>query len=66
MLRRWLPLLCALFLLAGPAFAKKASRDAQVRGDIKEFGAGTWIYNDLNKGISEAKKAGRPLLIVFR
>ncbi len=66
MSRRWLPFLCVLIFLAGPLLAKQATREAQVRGDIKEFGAGTWIYNDLTKGISEAKKSGRPLLIVFR
>ncbi len=27
---------------------------------------GSWIYNDLAKGYTEAEKTGQPLLIVFR
>jgi hypothetical protein len=26
----------------------------------------SWIYNDLNAGFAEAKKTGKPLLVVFR
>jgi hypothetical protein len=25
-----------------------------------------WIYNDLGAGLAEARKAGKPLLVVFR
>ena len=27
---------------------------------------GTWIYDDLNAGFAEAKKSGKPMLVVFR
>lgn len=27
---------------------------------------GPWIYNDLNAGFAQARKAGKPLLVVFR
>jgi len=27
---------------------------------------GNWIYNDLSAGYTEAKKSGKPLLVVFR
>jgi len=27
---------------------------------------GYWIYNDIEQGFAQAKKAGQPLLIVFR
>jgi len=27
---------------------------------------GTWIYNDLAKGMAEAKQTGKPMLVVFR
>ena len=26
----------------------------------------SWIYNDLGAGFAEAKKTGKPLLVVFR
>ncbi len=26
----------------------------------------SWIYNDLDKGFSEARASGKPLLVVFR
>jgi hypothetical protein len=26
----------------------------------------TWIYDDLNAGFAEAKKSGKPMLVVFR
>jgi hypothetical protein len=27
---------------------------------------GNWVYNDVDAGFTEAKKTGKPLLIVFR
>ena len=27
---------------------------------------GTWIYDDLDAGVAEAKKSGKPMMIVFR
>ena len=42
-------------------------RDTKVHNDRKVVQAtGLWIYNDLPRGIAEAKKTGKPLLIVFR
>ena len=26
----------------------------------------TWIYDDINAGFAEAKKSGKPMLVVFR
>ena len=38
-----------------------------VNGDRQEIaGGGTWIYNDLEKGYAEARRSGKPLLIVYR
>ncbi len=34
----------------------------QERGKIADF----WIYDDLNLGFAQAKKTGKPLLLVFR
>ncbi len=37
---------------------QKALKDVDVQGE--------WIYNDLPKGYAEAKKTGKPMLVVFR
>lgn len=55
--------LCVLATL--PAFAQ--DREKKVRNDRKDVeDAGYWIYNDLPKGFAEARKTGKPLLVVFR
>lgn len=42
-------------------------RETKVRNDRKNVeDAGRWIYNDLPKGIAEAKNTGKPLLVIFR
>ncbi|MBC7853612.1 MAG: PDZ domain-containing protein [Pirellulaceae bacterium] len=42
-------------------------RETKVRNDRKNVEEeGRWIYNDLPKGIAEAKKTGKPLLVIFR
>jgi serine protease Do len=43
------------------------NRDTKVRNDRTDvLGGGKWIYNDLGKGFAEAKKSGKPLLVVLR
>ncbi len=37
---------------------KEALKDTEVQGD--------WVYDDLGAGIARAKKAKKPMLIVFR
>ena len=42
-------------------------RAALVRKDLENvLAGGRWIYNDLPKGFADAKKTGKPLLVVFR
>lgn len=42
-------------------------REEKVRADRKKVEAeGFWIYNDLARGYAEAKKSGKPLLVVLR
>lgn len=44
-----------------------ADRETKVRGDKKQVeSAGFWIYNDLPRGIAQATKSKKPLLVVFR
>ena len=55
----------SVVLLALSALA--ADRESKVRGDKQQIeSAGFWIYNDLPRGIDEAKKTKKPLLVVFR
>jgi hypothetical protein len=52
-------------LLAAVAVAQ--TREEKVRGDRQRIEAeGFWIYNDLPRGFAEAKKTGKPMLLVFR
>lgn len=42
-------------------------RESKVRHDKKNVEADeAWVYNDLPRGIAEAKTSGKPLLVVFR
>ncbi len=59
----------AVVLAAGAALAqeKKVDRETKVRDDKARVAAmDSWIYDDLPRGIEEAKKTGKPLLVVFR
>jgi hypothetical protein len=55
----------AVFACCVPIFAQ--TRDEKVRGDRREVETdGHWIYNDVEAGFAQAKKSGKPLLVVFR
>lgn len=59
--------LLVLLAAAGLASAQKPTREEKVLGDRKKVEAeGFWIYNDLDKGFAEAKKSGKPMLVVMR
>ena len=50
-----------LALLAAPQDKEKlrtALKDTEI--------VGNWIYDDLDAGVAEAKKSGKPMMIVFR
>jgi hypothetical protein len=57
-----LGLLALLALPAAPAGDKEKLRDAL--GDHAL--AGTWIYDDLEAGVAEAGRTGKPLMVVLR
>jgi len=53
--------------LLGLSTLSAQDRETKVRNDRKKVeDAGRWIYNDLTKGFEEAKKTGKPLLVIFR
>lgn len=61
-------LACAIGLLfaAGVGFQTQ-TREEKVRNDRKKVEADKlWIYNDLAKGYMEARRSGKPMLVVFR
>ena len=50
-----------------PGLKAAEDRDTKVRRDRDEVvSTGLWTYNDLAKGIAEAQRTGKPLLVVFR
>lgn len=60
---RWLYLAALLPVLASAG----ESRDSKVINDRTDvLSTGKWIYNDFPKGVAEAKKTGKPLLVVLR
>jgi len=47
--------------------ATAQTRDEKVRNDkAKVETEGFWIYNDLQRAFAEAKKTGKPMLVLFR
>ena len=54
-------------LLTTWAATAAEDRRERVLKDRAEFQTRSdWVYNDLPKGIEEAKRTGKPLLVVFR
>lgn len=59
-------LLLSLLVSATHA-APKNERERKVLGDKAKMDADDfWIYNDLKRGRETAKRAGKPLMVVFR
>lgn len=45
----------------------QVSRDQKVKNDKKKVEAeGFWIYHDLQKGLAEARKTGKPIIVTLR
>lgn len=52
---------------AGAAEGTGKTRDEMVRDDLSDWGdEGEWIYNDLEAGLAEAKRTGKPVMAVLR
>ena len=59
--------LAVLILPAWLALAAAEDRATKVRNDKEQYGDDDrWVYNDLARGIEEARKANKPILVVFR
>ena len=60
-------LLALLGLALGLSTASAQTREEKVRNDKKKIEAeGKWIYNDVPKAFAEAKKTGKPIVVVLR
>ena len=58
--------LCLLYLIA-VATTHAQDRATKVRNDREQLAqSDIWTYNDLDRGIAEAKKTNKPLLVVLR
>ena len=56
-----------LLLLCVTSVAIGQTREEQVRNDKKKIeAAGFWIYNDLPRAFREARKNGKPIVVVLR
>jgi serine protease Do len=56
-----------VFLVSSAALFAAEDRAAAVRHDLTNVvSAGGWIYNDLPAAFTEAAKARKPMLVVFR
>ncbi len=54
-------------LATAPLGAQQPTREQKVLRDREKVEAeGFWIYNDLQAGFAEAKRSGKPLLVVLR
>lgn len=66
MLRQML-LFATGLVLATHNVSAALSRDQMVLNDRDDvLGGGKWIYNDFTKGLDEARRTGKPLLVVLR
>jgi serine protease Do len=64
---RHVTIACLTILLTTGALFAQPTREEKVRADRKKFAADPlWVYNDLPKAFAQAKKSGKPLLVVFR
>jgi len=63
--------MCSLTLLSLGALLLGAPARAEDSDDIRKALKDTevhssWVYNDVAKGLTLAKKSGKPLLVLFR
>ncbi len=59
--------ICCLAALLLSSSSLAQDRATKVKNDRTHVEAdGFWIYNDFPRGVAEAKKSGKPMLVVFR
>src|SRR6056297_3059141 len=64
---RIITVLLSTLLLSTTASTLAQTREQKVRSDREKVVAeGFWIYNDLLSGFAQARKTGKPILVVLR
>lgn len=63
-MRRSIALVCLGFLAATPLHAQTPKDQLQQK--LNDVATPGWVYDDIDAGFAEAKKTGKPLLVVFR
>jgi hypothetical protein len=67
MMSRTTTAMAALFVAGLLGAARPAQEPNPLQKSLNDLEVkGPWLYNDLNEGFAEAKKSGKPLLVVFR
>ena len=66
MSRPTIALASLLFLTTFAVSGAEDRRERVLKDRTEVQGRGDWVYNDLPQGIEEAKRTGKPLLVVFR
>ena len=60
-------LICCILAATLTSTVMAQTREEVVRGDRKKVeAAGFWIYNDLPKAFTEARRTGKPIVVVLR
>ena len=63
---RTIALAATVLFVALTASAAEDRRERVLKDRAEVQARGDWVYNDLPQGIAEAKRTGKPLLVVFR
>ncbi|MEX2187215.1 MAG: Trx7/PDZ domain-containing (seleno)protein [Pirellulales bacterium] len=59
--------LVTIVALATASAAQAQDRDTKVRNDRDQLkDSDVWVYNDFDRGVAEAKRTGKPLMVVLR
>jgi hypothetical protein len=64
-IRGWSYAFAAVFAFAALA-AFAGSSPEQLQKELNDEFVGDWHYDDIPSGLADAKKTGRPVLVVFR
>jgi hypothetical protein len=60
-------LLVTAALLGGALEAQQQTpAKAKIQADMSDTVVGPWVYDDIEQGYALAKKANKPMLVVFR
>lgn len=66
-MKSWMTLTLGVALVSTLQAQRHAREGEQVLQDREVMlESQLWIYNDVNRGVAESRRTGRPILLVFR